>query len=138
MAVSVARIKALMDEKTDFTLIDARPERAFAAGTIPGAINISDSKFDKMTDRLPGDKEKVLVFFCGGLKCDLSTKSAEKARALGYRKVFVFVEGYPAWVAAHGGGPASGAAATTGTGGTPAGAMLGIEPGKEKAIWPLR
>lgn len=109
--VNLAQVEELITEKA--ILIDSRPERSFAAGTIPGAINISDSKFDKLTDRLPTDKDSTLVFFCGGLKCDLSAKSASKAKALGYRKVFVFAEGHPAWVAVHG-SPAS------------------IEPGKDK------
>lgn len=100
VAVSLAHIKKLMDEKADFALIDSRPERTFEKGTIPGAINISDSKFDKETAKLPADKNKTLIFFCGGLKCDLSSKSAVKAKALGYKNVFVFPEGHPAWAAA--------------------------------------
>lgn len=50
-------------------LIDARPKRAkYDKGHIPMAVSIPDSKFDKMTDRLPKDKDTLLVFYCGGLK----------------------------------------------------------------------
>jgi rhodanese-related sulfurtransferase len=111
VAVSLAHIKKLMEEKADFALIDARPERTFEKGSIPGAINISDSKFDKETAKLPASKDTTLIFFCGGLKCDLSSKSALKAKALGYKKVFVYPEGYPAWQAAMGVGATPGAAA---------------------------
>jgi rhodanese-related sulfurtransferase len=137
VAVSLAHIKKLMEEKADFALIDARPERTFAQGSIPGAINISDSKFDKESAKLPASKDTTLIFFCGGLKCDLSSKSALKARALGYKKVFVFPEGYPAWQAAMGVG------ATPGSAGVPLiqavqaaqagqGGAVAIEAGKEK------
>jgi rhodanese-related sulfurtransferase len=57
-----------------------------------------------MQDQLPADKSTPLVFYCGGLKCRLSHKSAKKAIDLGYTKVKVFAEGYPAWVAAFGKG----------------------------------
>jgi len=50
-------------------LIDARPKRAkYDKGHIPMAVSIPDSKFDKMTDKLPKDKDAVLVFYCEGLK----------------------------------------------------------------------
>ena len=57
-----------------------------------------------MQDQLPADKATPLVFYCGGLKCRLSHKSAQKAIDLGYSKVKVFADGYPAWVAAFGKG----------------------------------
>lgn len=139
VAVSLAHIKKLMADKADFVLIDSRPERPFGQGTIPGAINISDSKFDKMTDQLPADKNKALIFFCGGLKCDLSSKSAVKAKALGYKNVFVFPAGYPAWQEAHSPAAAVGQAmqAAAGAMSTAAGAAastaaVAIEAGKEK------
>lgn len=97
VSVSTAFMKKAVEEKADIVIIDARPERPFGQGAIPGAINISDSKFDKMTDQLPKDKTKALIFYCGGLVCDLSEKSARKAKALGYTNVRTFAGGYPAW-----------------------------------------
>ena len=48
-------------------LIDARPKRAkYDKGHIPMAINIPDSQFVKMTDKLPKDKSALLIFYCGG------------------------------------------------------------------------
>ena len=50
-------------------VIDARPKRAkYDKGHIPMAVSIPDSKFDKMTDKLPQDKDALLIFYCGGLK----------------------------------------------------------------------
>jgi rhodanese-related sulfurtransferase len=81
-------------------LIDARPYKPkYIKGHIPMAVSIPDSQFDKMTDRLPADKNSLLIFYCGGLKCKLSHKSAMKAEKLGYTNVKVFAEGYPAWMA---------------------------------------
>jgi rhodanese-related sulfurtransferase len=81
-------------------LIDARPYRPkYVKGHIPMAVSIPDSQFDKMIDKLPADKNTLLIYYCGGVKCKLSHKSAKKAEKLGYTNVKVFAEGYPAWVA---------------------------------------
>jgi len=48
-------------------IIDARPyQPKYANGHIPTAINIPDSQFDKMTDKLPEDKNTLLIFYCEG------------------------------------------------------------------------
>jgi rhodanese-related sulfurtransferase len=79
-------------------LVDSRPKRKkYDKGHVPTAISIPDSQFDKFKDQLPPDKAKTLVFYCGGLKCPLSHKSAKKAIGLGYTNVKVFSSGYPAW-----------------------------------------
>jgi rhodanese-related sulfurtransferase len=111
LSVSTDFINKALADKADIVLIDSRPERTVEKGSIPGAINIPDNKFDKMLDKLPADKAKQLIFFCGGLGCDLSDKSAHKAKALGYKNVRVYVEGHPGWAAANKDKPATSAAA---------------------------
>jgi rhodanese-related sulfurtransferase len=102
-AVSTDWVKQQVEAKADILLIDSRPKQAkYDLGHIPGAISIPDTYFEKQTNQLPGDKSKTLVFYCGGLDCPLSQKSAAKAIALGYSNVKVYPEGYPAWVAATG------------------------------------
>lgn len=129
-AVSLDFILKALKEKADIVLIDARPARRVAKeGTIPGAINISDTSFEKEIDKLPADKTKEIVYFCQGFACDLSEKSAKKAKALGYTKVRTFPEGHPAYAAATGGGQAA-AAAPASARSEPAPAI--IEPGKEQ------
>ena len=103
--VSADWVKKQIDQKTNMVLIDSRPKRKkYDKGHIPTALSIPDSQFAKFQDQLPADKNTPLVFYCGGLKCRLSHKSAKKAIDLGYTKVKVFAEGYPAWVAAYGKG----------------------------------
>ena len=98
-SVSTDFINKVIADKADIVLIDARPDRVFEKGSIPGAINIPDNKFDAA--KLPADKAKPLIFFCGGLACELSEKSAHKAKQLGYKNIRVYVEGYPGWAAAN-------------------------------------
>jgi rhodanese-related sulfurtransferase len=102
-AVSVEWVKKQLDKDAQLVLIDSRPKRKkYDKGHIPGAISIPDSQFAKMTDQLPQDKAKMLVFYCGGFHCRLSHKSAKKAIDLGYANVKVFAAGYPAWKTAVG------------------------------------
>ena len=112
-AVSAEWVKSQIDKGTAMTLVDSRPKRSkFDKGHIPTAISIPDMAFDEMKDQLPADKNELLVFYCGGLACRLSHKSAAKAIDMGYTNVKVFAEGYPAWVALAGAAPAGAATAT--------------------------
>lgn len=111
VAVSAAQIRKMVDEKANFVLVDARPKRLADKGMLPTAINIPDSDFDRLKDRLPADKATPLVFYCAGLECVLSDQSAVKARQLGYTAVATYPEGHPQWQALYGSGAASAAAA---------------------------
>lgn len=130
-AVSAAYIKKLQADKANFMLIDARPKRTADKGMIPGAVNISETEFDKKVDMLPADKATPLIVYCGGLECVLSEKVAAKARALGYKDVKTYPEGYPQWEKLYGAAPAAAPAAGAAA---PAAApkAVALEPGKEK------
>lgn len=79
-------------------IIDSRPVRKFEEGHLVTAINIPESSFDEMTNKLPENKDTQLIFYCGGLKCPLSHKSATAAEKLGYKNVAVYAAGYPDWI----------------------------------------
>jgi rhodanese-related sulfurtransferase len=99
-SVSVEWVKSQIDNQADMVMIDSRPKRKkYDKGHIPGAVSIPTTTFDGMTGQLPPEKDKLLVFYCGGLKCKLSHKGAQKAIALGYTNVKVFSTGYPSWKA---------------------------------------
>ena len=80
-------------------IIDARPYKPkYFKGHIPGAVSIPFTDFDKKTDLLPKDKTALLIYYCGGLECKLSHKSAKKAEQLGYTNVKVFAKGFPEYM----------------------------------------
>jgi rhodanese-related sulfurtransferase len=83
----------------DVMIIDSRPFKPkYVKGHIPMAVSIPNTQFDNLTHLLPENKDALLIFYCGGLKCPLSHKSAFKAEALGYTNVKVFAKGYPGWL----------------------------------------
>jgi rhodanese-related sulfurtransferase len=102
--VSVDFVKdwAKVPRPDNVVIIDARPQHKYVKGHIPTAISIPDSKFDQLKDQLPENKTAILIFYCGGLKCKLSHKSAMKAEKLGYQNVKVYAEGFPGWMKAPG------------------------------------
>ena len=90
--------------KTDnIMIIDSRPyQPKYVKGHIPTAVSIPHSKFDQLKGKLPKDKNALLIFYCGGLKCKLSHKSAWKAEKMGYKNVKVFAAGFPGWMKGRG------------------------------------
>lgn len=63
----VEKLVSMGPEKGKYTLIDARPPQRFQQGTIPTAINIPFAAFDKMKDKLPKEKDVLIVYFCQGV-----------------------------------------------------------------------
>lgn len=94
---TVDKLVALGPEKGGYTLIDSRPLPRFQEATIPGAINLPYPAFQKFKDRLPPDKDRLVIFFCGGVTCTMSPKSMEIAKSMGYTNPKVYREGMPEW-----------------------------------------
>jgi rhodanese-related sulfurtransferase len=89
---------AVMPQPKNVLIVDVRPKQPkFDNGNIPTAINIPMSKFDEMTDKLPQDKNTLLIFYCEGPTWRLSHEAAWKAEKMGYTNVKVFAEGFPGW-----------------------------------------
>jgi rhodanese-related sulfurtransferase len=93
----VEKLVAMGPEKGKYTLVDSRPVPRVQEGSIPTAINIPYPAFDKMTDKLPKDKNALLIFYCSGITCSMSPKSAQKAEQLGYTNVKIYHDGMPDW-----------------------------------------
>lgn len=99
MEISFDYAKSLLSKGVLF--VDARPDRVYKKGTIPGAINIPDTKFVKdpapYMSMLPADKNAQIVVFCGGYACVKSHIVAEKLYEMGYKNVLVYAGGEPEW-----------------------------------------
>lgn len=65
--IKTPEMEKLIADKTDMVLIDARPGKRYAAAHMPGAVNLSVPDYEKKAATvLPKDKNKLLVFYCGG------------------------------------------------------------------------
>jgi len=82
----------------NYLLIDARPAGKFQEGHLPTAVSIPFAELEKEGEKLlPADKQKPLIFYCGGPTCVLSPKSAELAKKFGFTNLTVYTDGEPGW-----------------------------------------
>jgi len=79
------------------TVLDVRPEEEFAAGHVPGAINVPIDKLEGYLAKLP--KRKEVIAYCRGPYCLMSFEAVEKLRRRGF-KAKRLQDGYPEWHAA--------------------------------------
>jgi rhodanese-related sulfurtransferase/predicted transcriptional regulator len=79
------------------TVLDVRPAEEYAAGHIPGAINVPVGKLETFLARLP--KRKEIVAYCRGPYCLMSFEAVEKLRKHGWRARRL-ADGLPEWRAA--------------------------------------
>jgi rhodanese-related sulfurtransferase len=79
------------------TVLDVRPAAEYAAGHIPGAINVPLEKLESFLSKLP--KRKEVVAYCRGPYCLMSFEAVEKLRKKGWRARRL-ENGLPEWRAA--------------------------------------
>ena len=94
-------VKNVVDGTTkDVTIVDVRRAEDFAAGHIPGAINLPFDKyksFEGTDNEFPGlRKNGYNYIYCYAHMCNLAQKAAKKFAGLGY-PVKEAVGGFAAW-----------------------------------------
>ncbi|MGH8707261.1 MAG: ArsR/SmtB family transcription factor [Burkholderiales bacterium] len=79
------------------TVLDVRPEEEYAAGHLPGAINVPIEKLQRFLSKLP--KRREVVAYCRGPYCLMSFEAVEQLRKRGF-KAKRLENGFPEWRAA--------------------------------------
>ena len=79
------------------TVLDVRPVDEFAAGHIPGAINIPVSELKKRLAELPRNQE--VVAYCRGAFCVMAFEAVALLRTSGFQ-IRRLEDGLPEWRAA--------------------------------------
>ena len=64
----LAKLVAQGPEKGGYTLMDSRPGAGYSKGHIPTAISMPFSKMEEMKDKLPKDKNQLVIFYCQGYR----------------------------------------------------------------------
>ena len=79
------------------TVIDVRPEEEYAAGHVPGAVNVPPAELEKHLRTL--DPQQDVVAYCRGPHCILSFEAVEKLRQRGMQAKRL-EDGFPEWKSA--------------------------------------
>ncbi|MDH4093358.1 MAG: metalloregulator ArsR/SmtB family transcription factor [Betaproteobacteria bacterium] len=79
------------------TVLDVRPAEEFAAGHLPGAINVPVDRLEAYLSKLP--KKKEVLAYCRGPYCLMSFDAVARLRKRGF-KAKRLEDGFPEWRAA--------------------------------------
>jgi thiosulfate/3-mercaptopyruvate sulfurtransferase len=99
LVVSTEELKGWLDQKKEMLIVDTMPyEASYQKQHIPGAMQIEfpipemvtlDDNTKAALEKLLGpDKSRLIVFYCGFVKCTRSHNGAMWAVKLGYRNVY--------------------------------------------------
>lgn len=69
---------------SSIVVVDARSRLAYAAGHVPGAINLPHREMNAETVKQL-DRDKTYVVYCDGIGCNASTKGSLNLSLLGFR-----------------------------------------------------
>ena len=106
--VTTEELKGWIDQKKNMLIVDTMPyEASFKKQHIPGAVNMEfpipemtklDDKTKIALEKLLGpDNGRLIVFYCGFVKCTRSHNGAMWAVRLGYKNVYRHPGGIKAW-----------------------------------------
>lgn len=99
LKVEADTVKKFLDARAAL-IIDARDAEEFAAGHIPGAMNLPYEEVASDPARLTAVESggMPIIIYCGGGTCEVSMNLAESfIYQAGKRKVLVYAGGWPDW-----------------------------------------
>ncbi len=99
--VKLALVKRFFDAGAAL-FIDARDPAEFEAGHIPGALRMTqaDAAADPERVKALPARGRPIIVYCEGGTCEASLDVARVLVEAGFRKVLVFMGGFPEWAAA--------------------------------------
>jgi thiosulfate/3-mercaptopyruvate sulfurtransferase len=106
--VATEELKAWIDAKKPMLIVDTMPyEASYKKQHIPGAVQMEfpipemakiDDKTQAALEKLLGpNKDRLVVFYCGFVKCTRSHNGAMWAVKLGYKNIYRYPGGVKAW-----------------------------------------
>jgi rhodanese-related sulfurtransferase len=99
--IEVDELAALLKKdpkKANYVLLDVRGVSYYEEGHLPGAIVLPNYRFAKYKDRLPKDKNTLIITYCNGYTCSMSPNFYRVlTEGYGYKNVKMFASGFPAW-----------------------------------------
>ncbi len=95
--ISTEELKSMLDSKANIILIDARSGKWDDGKRIAQAKNLTLEMKDDQIKQTLGASDQFIITYCGGEKCPLSHKMADRLKSLGYQYVLVYPQGMEGW-----------------------------------------
>jgi rhodanese-related sulfurtransferase len=92
---SVSDVKARLDRREPFHLIDVREDHEWAAGHLPGAIHLGKGIIERDIEKTIPDPAEPIVLYCGG--GFRSALAAKNLKDMGYSNVISMDGGFGGW-----------------------------------------
>jgi len=93
--VTIDEVKAKLDRKEKFLLIDVREESEYAADHLPGAVHLGKGIIERDVEALVPDQDTPMVLYCGG--GFRSALAADNLQKMGYTQVLSMDGGIRGW-----------------------------------------
>ncbi|OGB55864.1 hypothetical protein A2Y26_05200 [candidate division CPR2 bacterium GWD2_39_7] len=93
-SISAEELKAKIDRKDFFYLIDGRGTTEYTLEHIPGAVNITPNEVPEKTKAFTKDSE--IVVYCE-FRCGIAKEIKDKLASLDFNNVRIYNEGVPGW-----------------------------------------
>lgn len=78
-------------------LVEALPEKYYAAKHLPGALHLPHDQVDALAAGLLAQKSAEIVVYCANRQCQNSHIAAHRLSVLGYVNVSVYAGGKQEW-----------------------------------------
>jgi rhodanese-related sulfurtransferase len=92
---NVGEVRARLERKETFHLIDVREESEYAAGHVPGAIHLGKGVIERDIEKRIPDPNAPIVLYCGG--GFRSALAADNIQKMGYKNVLSMDGGWTGW-----------------------------------------
>jgi rhodanese-related sulfurtransferase len=93
--VTIDEVKAKLDRKEKFLLIDVREESEYAADHLPGAVHLGKGIIERDVEARVPDQDTPMVLYCGG--GFRSALAADNQQKMGYTQVLSMDGGIRGW-----------------------------------------
>ena len=93
--ITIDEVKAKLDRKEKFLLVDVREESEYAADHLPGAVHLGKGILERDVEDRVSDLNAPIVLYCGGgLRSALAADNLQK---MGYTHVLSMDGGIRGW-----------------------------------------
>jgi rhodanese-related sulfurtransferase len=93
--LTIADVKAKMDRKERFVLVDVREDSEWTRDHLPGAIHLGKGVIERDVEQAAPDTGTELVLYCGGGY--RSALAADNLQKMGYTNVYSMDGGVRGW-----------------------------------------